>query len=1018
MNAFPGPDFTAIFRMPGKPGVFYRKYFFWVLLGLSLIARTHAAGAGLQLEEISLPRQFKDRNIKQAVYDSKGLIWFFTNRDVYRFDGSNVVALGQQFGIQPYSIKFIYCDVNDRLWIGTRQTLIRLDLKTWKHHTFDFPTATGDIGNAGPSGFVMVTRAGRVLVAAGWGKLFELKDERLDLVLDLKASISEGTRTGAINWIYEQAGGDIWVTTAYVGSIIRLYRQNDRYLVKDLIRQDGLSDKSVFHPVYHDSGKILFVTNTGELKILHCDSKTIQNVKIPQPIRCAYLTPLSQHQVLVATIENQFFIYDFQKESIAPADKEIRNLIDGKRIPEHNNYNFSRLIVYESGQERGIFHVAMASEKPGIETIGLTRGNSIRAIYKHPQGDLYLGTYSEGFIRINGSTGTKTQLTNLLFVYKIVPWSADTLLLGVEGDGLYWYHISKGTFSQALSGYGNLYEKYITSIVRAGDLAWVGCYQGFYLADLKKRKIIERNGDNAGFAARQVHVSALYAEDSLLWVCSVDGLFVFEYSKKGTGKVVYHSNDQTSCTGLAFAENRVYAATIGRGVVVLDRHTFSRTAWIDETKNLAGNLVYSISLVRDMLLAGTNNGLSRISLQTGSVQNYKESDGLPSNEFNTGSLYSTQDTLLMGTVSGVVQLSMAELLTSEPKPSGALFVTQLFTQTKDNQRNSEFMLPYHSGSAIIIPPEVISFTVCLGGDIIGAEDDIPYFFRLNNDMAWSRLGNDREISLVRPQPGSYRLEVGTASPDGQISAIVTNETIRIKPHFSETTAFRLLIFITVLLIGIAVFRYLERQREKERNLRLKIAEDLHDEVGGLISGLALQADFLQYADESQRKDYLRKIVDTGRLAVKSMHDVVWSIDPRNDNARVLTDRMKDYAGFALKPSGIHYSFESSGITELTFLSQQERQCIWLIYKEAITNVGKHSQADEVKIALSFGDSQWRMCITDNGKGFSSSSGQGNGLKNMHNRAQKIRVELKIESGTDGVTITLSKSKAAYNYLSG
>ncbi|SDG90152.1 Histidine kinase [Dyadobacter soli] len=1009
MKIFSVPGLASVLNVSGKAGNFCRKAIFSVLLGFSLFSYAHAVGPRLQITDISLPRQFKDRNIKQAVYDSKGLLWFFTNRDIYRFDGNNVIGLGPQFGIQPYTIKFIHCDDHDRLWIGTRQMLIRLDLKTWKHHSFQFPTAANDADNAGATGYVMQTRAGRVLVAAGWGKLYEVKADSLRQIFDLKDKINDGPRKGAVNWIHEQADGDLWLTTGYVARIVRLHPENNRYVLKEVIKQNDFTDKSIQHPVYHESGKILFLTDRGELKLLDCHSKVIENVRLPHPVRCAYQTPLSRHQVLITTIENELFIFDFKNSSITTAGTQ--SIIAGKRIPEHNNYNLSQLIVYESGQERGIFRVALAPDKPGIEAIDLTRGNSIRSIYKHPSGDVFLGTYSEGFLKIDGRTGAKKQLTNLLFVYKIVPWSADTLLLGIEGGGLYWYDIPKGTFSQTITKYGQLYEKYVTSIVRTGNLAWVGCYQGFYLADLKKGQIIESNGNNAEFAARQVHVSALYIQDGMLWVCTVDGLFVFEYGKDGVGKIVYRSDDQTSCTSLAFVGDRVYAATIGKGLVVLDRRSFKKVAWIDETKNLAGSLVYSISFRKNVLLAGTNNGLSRIDLQTGLIRNYKENDGLPSNEFNTGASFLSGDTLLLGTVSGVVVIPIDKLLASGPKAPGTLYVTQLLTQTRDNDRKADLTLPYHSGTEIVIPADVISFTVHLGGDISGTTDETPYFFRLDKEMAWSRLGNNKEISLVRPQPGSYRLEVGTAAPNGKVNAIVTAEMIRIKPQFSETAWFKILLITAALALGMAVFRYLERQREKERGLRLKIAEDLHDEVGGLISGLALQADFLQYADDSQRKEYLRKIIDTGRMAVKSMHDVVWSIDPRNDNAKTLTERMKDYAEFALKPVGIQYGFESEGITELTFLSQQVRQNMWLIYKEAITNVCKHSQAGKAQITLDFNDSQWRMCITDNGRGLGDISSQGNGLKNMQNRAHKIRAELKIESGDRGVTVTLAKKQS-------
>src|SRR3546814_20085941 len=88
-----------------------------------------------------------------------------------------------------------------------------------------------------------------------------------------------------------------------------------------------------------------------------------------------------------------------------------------------------------------------------------------------------------------------------------------------------------------------------------------------------------------------------------------------------------------------------------------------------------------------------------------------------------------------------------------------------------------------------------------------------------------------------------------------------------------------------------VFRYREIQLQKERRLRSKIADDLHDEVGSSLTRIWHQAS--QAIPVMEQRKPLRAISETSREAIATMSDIVWSIDASFDTLRALIMRMKD-----------------------------------------------------------------------------------------------------------------------------
>lgn len=196
--------------------------------------------------------------------------------------------------------------------------------------------------------------------------------------------------------------------------------------------------------------------------------------------------------------------------------------------------------------------------------------------------------------------------------------------------------------------------------------------------------------------------------------------------------------------------------------------------------------------------------------------------------------------------------------------------------------------------------------------------------------------------------------------------------------------------------------------QAEEKLRGKIARDLHDEMGSTLTSINIMSKVAMESmpDAAPVKDYLQKIKDNSGRILESIGDMVWVINPANDNFEKLLFRMKEFTAEMLEPLRINYHFKEEGILHAVQLNVEQRKEIYMIFKEAITNVVKYSGTTDLFITLTVGNGLLSMEIADEGVGFNLQQVmQGNGLKNMTTRAAQIGATLTIETEKDkGSTI--------------
>jgi signal transduction histidine kinase/streptogramin lyase len=276
------------------------------------------------------------------------------------------------------------------------------------------------------------------------------------------------------------------------------------------------------------------------------------------------------------------------------------------------------------------------------------------------------------------------------------------------------------------------------------------------------------------------------------------------------------------------------------------------------------------------------------------------------------------------------------------------------------------------------------------------ESTVRYQYRLlGHDTLWSPSTKLRAVTFDALVPGSYRFQVRAFTLAGATSGTPAMIDFTIRPPFWSTWWFTSAIIMTAGGVLMLLYRYrIEKIREVER-LRIRIASDLHDDVGSTLTKIAVHSEVIQTTAIPERiMKSSKEIGDMSREIITALSDIVWSIDARHDVLVDLIDRMRSFALETLTAKEVRVKFSTDGVIPTTKLAPNIRQNLYLIFKEAITNIAKHSAATDVLIRITQSGSGMTLVIEDNGAGLQAvPDGSGHGLKNMKMRAERIGGEL-------------------------
>jgi ligand-binding sensor domain-containing protein/two-component sensor histidine kinase len=440
------------------------------------------------------------------------------------------------------------------------------------------------------------------------------------------------------------------------------------------------------------------------------------------------------------------------------------------------------------------------------------------------------------------------------------------------------------------------------------------------------------------------------------------------------------------------------------------RHDGETVEVVSETTGSETISYFTIQDRNSKYWVGTNRGLFHINPeillhtddryeQLRAFRIYNQNQGLIANELNAGaSMLASDGTIWLGTVEGLSRF-FPERIRENNSPPGIEF-EEILVSGKEVRpgRSHQFK---HDQNFVQISYSGLSYE---------APDQVLYEYRMKGlDEGWQTT-RERTIRYPSLSPGQYQFELRAYNADGIRSAKTADFSFNIMLPFYFQWWFLMLIALLIVALVLFYMRYFRVRKQVDiERMRVQIASDLHDDVGSSLTELALQTDFLQAGDLSDEiKATLQQLGEHSRKIVSSLDDIVWSIDSRNDTAGDLTDRMQDYVNqvFANGEVEFHYNFDQLRVHEKLPVDVKEN--VYLIFKEAINNVVKHSNASKVDIHFSFSGKNYELVISDNGTSIQTNRKSGQGLRNIKMRAERIGSNVEINTN-GGFTVKATGS---------
>ncbi len=307
-----------------------------------------------------------------------------------------------------------------------------------------------------------------------------------------------------------------------------------------------------------------------------------------------------------------------------------------------------------------------------------------------------------------------------------------------------------------------------------------------------------------------------------------------------------------------------------------------------------------------------------------------------------------------------------------------------------------------------IAPGKHQFEIHYTGVSLVASERVQFRHQLEGvESGWVEAGSRRFAPYNFLPPGTYRFRVLACNSDGIWNNEGQTLTLKILPHYYETWWFRLLAGLVAGVLMVGAVRYvvtrrlhqkmeqLARQQAIERE-RARIAKDIHDDLGANLTLIAVLGDLARHEKAGER---IQKMASTARQAVKSLDEIVWAVNPRNDTLAHLLDYTGQYAVDYLRAAGVRCLLDVPEHTPRREVPSNVRHNLFLVVKEALQNIVKHAQATAVWLRIGVTNEGLRVVIEDNGRGFVSvtETALTDGLRNMRQRMDEIGGTYRIES---------------------
>ncbi len=1006
-----------------KKAIVFFKILFFVFITTSVL---RAQFNPIDFESFTIKNGLSNNSINSILQTKNGYMWIATKDGLNRYDGQKFKIFktnsSDSLSITENYIMSLYESRNGELWIGTWGAgLCRYDSVFEKFipiekESKDFVQCIGE------------DKSGKIWFGTERNglKFFDIKKNKIESFNSLKKFPFNIPADNIMSLLI--IDNEIWAGT-WGSGIIKISPSTGKHEQFKIAKNSKVMDaENNVWDLFNYRGKIFVSSNYG-LYFFDRKTKTFhRNPFIPKSIIPQLLTPIRQ---VVIDHNNRMWIgtYNYQGIYIIDlnnsANKIIHLKVEGSdeaalicdRIRYlYKDQNKNIWIGTEDGLNKFLWTqmfkqiIYKPERKQGLG------GRVVSAIHQSKNGTLWVGLGGSGFDKIDLNKKTFTHIKKSAPNIQNRPVD-DVVSISESKSGIIWIATSNNGlhrfnpetqhskyFTHNQNDKYSIKTNWVQQVLETSTgLMLIGTNDGLQILDEKKEKFYSLNTilpTETQKLPELISVNTLYEDsEKNVWIGTwLNGLYRFNLITK---KINHYLPDSKSnsisgnkiSTILEDSDKNIWIGTYNSGLNLFEKKSgkFHKFTTAD---GLPNDVIYGI--LEDSsknLWISTLNGLAKFNRTTKHFRIYRENDGLIDSHFNWHAYFKNlHGEMFFGGLNGLIFFNPNDINIDKTPPKVALTSFKLF------EREARLERSLLTTSEIILQHDQNFFSIDFTALDMQPIEEHKFAYRLEGiDPRWVDAGSRTTAFYTDISYGSYKFYVKTCNADGIWSKPVSLN-ITILPAWWNLLWFKMLIVLLFLILLYSAYQYRVNQLLKIEKLRLSIASDLHDEIGSNLSSISVDSQALLQCDalNPTEKELTTDISRTATETMEAIRDIVWFINPRNDFGEDLLFKMRQTAAKLL--TNKNWTFTVSPELKPVNVNLDIKRNLFLLYKEALTNIVKHSQAANCLIHIFNTNNGIIFSIEDDGIGFDVQNiTENNGLRNMRLRAEKMNAYFKIES---------------------
>lgn len=291
---------------------------------------------------------------------------------------------------------------------------------------------------------------------------------------------------------------------------------------------------------------------------------------------------------------------------------------------------------------------------------------------------------------------------------------------------------------------------------------------------------------------------------------------------------------------------------------------------------------------------------------------------------------------------------------------------------------------------------------------------------INSVEAYIGLGNYREANNVQKELIALSNALLNEEKIEQLAQMETRYRVKEKEQQIHVQQAQLqftymIIGALIIIVGlIVVIFFLVRSKFKRKQQlaeartinalqeeRLRISEELHDNIGAQLTFVSASIDSISSAVPDQRLTEIKKLT-TG--TIRELRKTVWLINKQSATVEEFVIKLREYIPATTTPA---LQLTATGNLQRLIPSARANE-LFRVIQEAVNNAIKHAKATQLRVVIHATDQVLSAQIIDDGVGFDTQSPTtGFGLRNINKRIKSVNGTVSINSTPAGTTLHLS-----------